>query len=290
MQPAQNQSTPWPWIIAGIVLATAAVCLVSLLIGAAVAFAFTKPRLQQAELRAMRAEAELAELRAQGRPAAMPRVTRPDARPEGFAQSSFEEVTRPTASVQKGDIINVNFAGKGKKGQAAIGRGPDDFWNHYNFPFAMRATLYDLQTSDGRNTGAILQTHTLPGTWGWECPDPMWGTFSYSETEEGHLRFPNLPAGTYTLYIFGHSAGGPNPEKDWENFTRTRVEASGKDYGVLATEPSPDFLSLDWKQGIHYVVFEDVEVREGGMIHITLLRGGKGAKPSINGLQLQRIR
>ncbi len=287
MEPVQRKPANWPLIITGFALGAVVVGLVSCSIGAAVSFALLKPRIENAELRALRAEAELAELRAVGRPTAV--ATRPR-RPDVIARSSFEEVTRPTASFDKGEFINVNFAGEGKTGRAAIGQGSNDFWNRYNFPFAMRATLPDLQTSAGRNTGAILQTHTLPGNWGWTCPDPMWGTFSYSETDEGHLRFPNLPAGTYTLYVFGHSAGDPNPQKDWESFTRTRVEASGKDYGVLATEASPEFVSLDWKQGIHYVVFEEVEVQEGGMIHITLLRGGKNAKPGINGLQLQRIR
>jgi hypothetical protein len=68
------------------------------------------------------------------------------------------------------------------------------------------------------------------------------------------------------------------------------VETSGKDYGVLATEASHDFLSTDWKKGVHYVVFENVEIRPGAMLNITLLRGGNNAKPSINGLQLERIR
>jgi len=68
------------------------------------------------------------------------------------------------------------------------------------------------------------------------------------------------------------------------------VEASKKDYGVLATEASRDFLSTDWKKGIHYVLFEQMEIKPGGMLNITLLRGGNNAKPGINGLQLERVR
>jgi hypothetical protein len=270
-------------VIAGVCLAGA--LFLALLLGAAIGYGIFEGQLTQARAQAARLERELAQFRG---PVERPvRRTRQPSRP---APAGFDPVMRPAASVNPGDIINVNFAGEGKQGRAAIGKTSSDLWNRYHFPYAGHATLEDLKNLDGRATGALLQTHSLPGEWGWTCADPMWGTFSYSETDEGCLRFPNLPAGTYHLYVFGHSAGDPNPEEAWENSTRTQVEACGKDYGVLATEPSREFLSLEWKKGIHYVVFENVEITNGGMLNITLLRGGRNAKPTINGLQLERLR
>ena len=266
-----------------LLLVMACACLISFLLGAGLNYAVLKPRLARTEARAMRLEAELQQLRAQIRqPVAM---ARPAPAPAGF-----EDIVRPPASIEPGDIINVNFAGEGKAGRAAVGKGETDFWNRYHFPWAQQAILEDLTTIGGRNTGAVLQTRTLTGEWGWTGPDPMWSTFSYSETDSGHLRFPNLPPGVYNLYVFAHGAGDPNPEQAWESFSRTQVEASGKDHGVLATEASHDFLSLEWKKGVHYVVFENVEIRRGGMLNVTLLRGGNNAKPGINGLQLERLR
>lgn len=245
--------------------------------------------MRRSEVRVARLEAELAQARQGVRGGG--RATIETILPEGPVETAgFDKVTRPTASVEKGEIINVNFAGDGKKGRAAVGQGENDYWNRYHFPFAMHATLEDLKTSSSRPTGALLQTHTLPGEWGWTCQDPMWGTYSYSEGEAGYLRFPNLPAGTYQLFVFAHPAGDPNPEEAWDAFTRTHVEADGKDYGVLNTEASHDFLSLDWKKGVHYVEFEELEIHDGGMLNITLLRGGRNAKPAINGLQLIRVR
>lgn len=285
MEPVQIKRRTLAIIVACLVLIMTVACLVSFLLGAGLSYALTKPQIAQREARAMRLEAELQQLRVQmQRPAAMLRPAPPT------ATAGFEDIKRPPASVEPGDIINVNFAGEGKAGKAAIGKGETDFWNRYHFPFAMHATLEDLVTIAGRNTGALLQTHTLTGEWGWTGPDPMWSTFCYSETDSGHLRFPNLPPGVYNLYVFGHSAGDPNPEQAWENFTRTQVDASGKNYGILATEASREFLSVGWKKGVHYVVFENVEIRPGGMLNITLLRGGNNDKPSINGLQLERIR
>jgi hypothetical protein len=189
------------------------------------------------------------------------------------------------------EIINIDFAGPGnKKGKAAIGNNDEDLWNHYHFPFANQATLKDLKSTAGRPTGALLQTHTLPGEWGFTSPDPMWGSFSYSETDQGCLRFPNLPPGTYELYLFMHSASDPNPSNHWENYGRAQVQANGKDYGVLSTEPSADFLSTAWKEGVHYVAFKEMELSAGGMLDITLLRGGNNSKPGINGLQLRKVR
>jgi hypothetical protein len=270
----------------GLILVSAASCLIAFLLGAALSYAILKPQLARAEAMAMHLEAQLAQAREQaGRPMAFPPRSANAVVPPGF-----DPIERPPASIRRGDLININFAGEGRRGTAAIGRGESDFWNRYHFPWVMRATMEDLKTIEGRPTGALLQTHTLTGEWGWTCPDPMWGTFSYSETDEGALRFPNLPSGVYNLYVFAHGAGDPNPEKAWVNFSRTRVDVSGRDHGVLATEASEEFLSLDWKRGIHYVVFEDVEIREGGVLNITLLRGGENAKPCINGLQLERIR
>ena len=195
------------------------------------------------------------------------------ARPKPPApRATFPKVTAGTASVEAGEIINVNFAGdRVKKGAAAIGQNAGDFWNQYHFPFALQATLGDLKTSAERPTGALLQTHTLPGEWGFTSADPMWGTFSYSETDQGCLRFPNLPPGSYDLYLFMHSAGDPNPAKDWASWARAQVQAGSRDYGVRSTDPSEDFLSTDWKEGIHYVVFKDIEVPSAGALNITYL-------------------
>ena len=273
-----------------LLLAMAGACLLSILLGVGISVAVLKPHLARAEARTMQLEAELHQLRAQiQQTRSVTAGLRPARAPE-LQPADFENIVRPTSSVEPGEIVNINFAGEGKAGRAAIGKDETDFWNRYHFPFAMRATLEDLVTTSGRNTGSLLQTHALTGEWGWTGPDPMWSTFCYSETDSGHLRFPNLPPGMYRLYVFAHGAGDPNPEQAWESISRTRVEASGKDYGVLATEASHEFLSTTWKKGVHYVVFENVEVKPGGMLNITLLRGGNNAKPGINGLQLERVR
>jgi hypothetical protein len=274
------------WVVVAAVTGFAALCILSCLFGAAVSFGLMRSQVRVAEVRTAQLEAELAQARVAGaqitiQPAQRAEVEHPDA---------FEELTFPPATLTKGEIININFAGADKKGRAAIGETDADYWNRYHFPFAMHATLRDLKTVEGRVTGAALQTHTLTGEWGWTCPDPMWGTFSYSETDQGFLRFPNLPAGTYRLIVFAHGGGDPNPAQAWRSFSRTRVEAGGKDYGLQQTEASPDFLSLEWKKGIHYVEFEAVEVQAGGMLNIILDRGGENAKPCINGLQLERVR
>jgi hypothetical protein len=272
------------WALVAAAASLFAACLLCFSSGAFLSYALMRSKVQSAQARAAALEAGLAQVRPGGggglegpRQANVP------------APGKFDEAASPPASVLKGEIINVNFAGEGKKGRAALGRGESDHWNRYHFPFAMHATLANLETIEGRATGALLQTHTLPGEWGWTCADPMWGTFSYSETDEGYLRFPNLAPGTYRLCVFAHGAGDPNPEQAWHNFSRTRVEACGKDYGMLETEASRDFLSLDWKKGIHYVVFENIEIQAGGMLNVTLLRGGGNAKPCINGLQLERV-
>jgi hypothetical protein len=273
------------WVLAAALAGFVAACVLAFAAGALLTFALLRPQIQAARAQAAERRARLEPL--PGVPGGSLRMPGRAGVPE---PPGFDKATGPRASVAKGEIINVNFAGEGKVGRAAIGQSESDYWNRYHFPFATHATLADLKTIDGRATGALLQTHTLPGEWGWTSPDPMWGTFSYSETEEGCLRFPNLPPGTYNLYVFAHGAGDPNPEQAWPNFSRTRVEACGKDYGLLATEASRDFLTLNWRRGLHYVLFESIEIQPGGMLNITLLRGGGNAKPSINGLQLERVR
>jgi hypothetical protein len=194
-----------------------------------------------------------------------------------------------SGSASFSEIININFAGNEKTpkiGKAAIGISDQDYWNRYSFPYSAHANMTNIKNTEQKETTLTLETQNLTGQWGWTCDDPMWCSFSYTEHVEGYLQFSGLKRGRYDFYLFAHHAGDPNPVQHAGDYNTFDLSTPDKDYGVKSTEASAEFVNLNWKEGIHYIVYRDIEVNDSGKVTLKLLVPESGAKPSINGMQI----
>ena len=186
-------------------------------------------------------------------------------------------------------LFNVQFgvdATPVKSGPAAYGITTNDVWNLYSRDdghggYKLAGALTNLTLSDGTAGGAGLTITNAPGAWGSGYPDAMFGTYLYNfNGADLTVTLTNLPAGTYTLYAYGHG------EQDSFN-SAFRVNAAGVDYGVAKTATNASWKSPTWIEGAQYVKFGNIVVPAGEPLVLTAGRAGANT-PIINGLQLVR--
>ena len=186
-------------------------------------------------------------------------------------------------------LLNVQFgvdATTVKTGPAAYGLATNDVWNLYSRDdghggYKVAGALTNLTLSDGTIGAAGLTVTNAPGALGNGYPDAMFGTYLYNfDGADLTVTVTNLPAGTYTLYAYGHG------EQDTFN-SAFKVTAGGVDYGVAKTATNASWKSLTWIEGAQYVKFANIVVPGGQSLVLTASHDGVYT-PIINGLQLVR--
>src|SRR5207253_10650689 len=161
-------------------------------------------------------------------------------------------------------LIDVNFYAHlsssldtVKTGLAAIGHSSDDFWNHYSRDnpqggWLSLGSLSGLKTVEGNETEAGLVVANAPGAWGNGSSDAMYRTYLYPFSGNATITVTNLPAGRYSLYVYGQDAGYQLAAGD------------GTDYGTLSTSNAPISNPVVWQEGEQYAVFRGVQVTNVG--------------------------
>jgi beta-lactamase regulating signal transducer with metallopeptidase domain len=197
-----------------------------------------------------------------------------------------------------GPAFNIHFGpGKGEPskqvGPAAVGQ-EGDFWNTVAIGFNSDHTETGLKLANGQPSPIEVQMINLGGAWGSSgkmgVKAQMLDSFNYPVNNQGgnsHVILSHLPAGKYSLYIYGHGAS-PSYYGDYT------VSVGGRDYGRKKTSENPElFQSTDWVEDGQYVRFQSVEVSDGEKIEILIRPGGVQtdggrtfADAIISGLQL----
>ena len=173
-----------------------------------------------------------------------------------------------------------------KSGPAAYGLATNDVWNLYSRDdghggYKLAGALTNLKFADGTAGGADLTITNAPGAWGTGYPDAMFGTYLYNfNGADLTVTLTSLPAGTYTLYAYGHG------EQDTFN-SAFRVSSAGVDYGIARTATNASWKSPTWIEGAQYVKFANIVVPDGQPLVLTTSHDGVNT-PIINGLQLVR--
>jgi hypothetical protein len=178
-----------------------------------------------------------------------------------------------------GPAFNIDFGpGKGEPskqvGPAAAGQD-GDFWNTVAIGFNNDHTETGLKMADGQPSDITARLVNLGGGWGGTGPgvkSPMLDSFNYPANNQGgnsQVILSHLPAGMYSLYLYGHSRTSPSYYGDYA------VTVGGRDYGRKKTSDGPDSIGkTEWVEGIQYVLFPAVEVAEGEKIEILIRPGG----------------
>lgn len=188
-------------------------------------------------------------------------------------------------------LINVRFGTKDSPpifGPAAVGRLPQDAWNHYSRDaaeggFKTVGSVVPLLDSRGLATSAGLVIENAAGAWGTGLPHPLMQVYLYplGGSPSIDVTLTNLPTGVYDVLAYGH--GGP-PDDFNTSFSLSSGEAG---YGSRSTTTNASWRGAEWVEGAQYVRFRDVFVSASAPLR---LRADKGAQhhPSLNGLQLVR--
>jgi hypothetical protein len=186
-----------------------------------------------------------------------------------------------------GPAFNIDFGpGKGEPskqaGPAAAGQ-EGDFWNSVAIAFNSDHTESGLKLANGQPSPIAVQMINLGGAWGnggkMGVKSPMLDSFNYPVNNQGgnsQVILSNVPAGTYSLYLYGHGAS-PSYYGDYEVFVRAQKANSsvGGDYGRKKTSQGPDAAAnTEWVEDSQYVRFPAVEVPEDGRIEILIRPGG----------------
>jgi hypothetical protein len=178
---------------------------------------------------------------------------------------------------------HLNWSFTNKVGPAAIGQGPNDFWNLYsrddgNGGFLPSGSVIDLKWADGTVSPADLVVANAPGMWPIGSADPMMQSYLYPfDGGNMTITLAELPSGAYDLYFYAHG------QPDGENGV-VQVTCNGVDYGTESTTTSPGWNTTNWQAGQQYVLFENVAV-SGQPLVITVKPGSTGLAV-MNGLQL----
>jgi len=177
--------------------------------------------------------------------------------------------------------FNIDFgpAGEPSKqvGPAAAGR-EGDFWNTVGpaTPFSNVHTESGLKFANGQPCPIEAELINLGGSWGNEgrmgVKAPMYDTFNYPFNNQGgnsRVFLYHVPAGTYDLYLYGHSAL-QTYYGDYE------VTVGGRDYGRKKTSADGDAIeNIEWVEGSQYVRFPSVKVADGDRVEILIRPGAQ---------------
>lgn len=185
-------------------------------------------------------------------------------------------------------VLNLQFGSDvstPRRGVAATGLGPNDFWNLYSrdLPgggYKTSGEVADLKWSDESPSGAGMTIDNAPGAWPNGSSDAMLGIFLYP-FDGGNITvaLTNLPAGTYRVYAYGH--GGPPAEQN----TRFELLVDSLSYGTNRTSTTPDWNDGGWTEGSQYVAFRGVVIESGTVLKIISMPDSI-PQAVINGLQL----
>jgi hypothetical protein len=178
-----------------------------------------------------------------------------------------------------GPAFNIDFGpGKGEPskqvGPAAAGQ-EGDFWNTVAIGFNSDHTETGLKLANGQPSPIEVRMVNLGGAWGSSgkmgVKAPMLDSFNYPVNNQGgnsQVILSHLPAGVYSLYIYGHGAS-PSYYGDYT------VSVAGRDYGRKKTSQGPDAsANTEWVEDSQYVRFPSVEVADGEKIEILIRPGG----------------
>ncbi|EEF60300.1 beta strand repeat-containing protein [Pedosphaera parvula] len=175
-------------------------------------------------------------------------------------------------------LINVDFdagTASAKVGVAATGQSANDFWNLYSRDdghggYLALGGLKNLKLADGSISVAGLTIANAPGAWGNGSSDPMYQGYLYP-FNGGNITvtLTNLDLGIYDIYLYGHG-----PANDGNSTYQLNV--AGTSYGSLTTAQA-GWNSVNWQEGVQYVVFRGVTIANGGQAAtITVLPGASG--------------
>gem|GEM_PF-5949542 len=191
-------------------------------------------------------------------------------------------------------LLNVRFAtdaNVAKTGPAAIGHGPNDYWNLYSrdvpgtggSKWRQSGVLQDMKWSDGTPSPVGLEVQNAAGAWFTDSPDPMMYSYLYPLSKTGNITmtFTALPPGTYEVYVYAHG------QPDIEN-SQISVSSAGIQLGPLATTVQPGWNTSNWQDGIQYVCFKNVSVVPNQPLIVTSAPGFSGLAV-INGIQLLQV-
>ena len=152
-----------------------------------------------------------------------------------------------------------------KTGPAAVGQGPNDFWN-----IGWYSPVSNPAYANGSVSAANLSI--VHGIFGSYCgsSDPMYNSYVFNNgyASEVDVIAENLVPGTYDIYAYSPDA----------SFTLT---AGPTNLGTRACYDSPLTNPPAWQEGRHYVLYTNVLVGVGDTV--TLRAGGWG---KISGLQI----
>lgn len=180
--------------------------------------------------------------------------------------------TQPAGS----SMFNIAFGGarpSTKSGAAAIG-AEGDFWNAVVVPFDSDHTELGLLNVDHYRSPIQVRLLNLGGSWGQAgklaLHDAMIENFDYPVNNQGgdsHVTLSHVPNGLFTLYVYGTSAN-PDYYGDYS------VSSGGVEYGRKKTQSGPEAAAATkWTEGLHYVTFRSVDVKDG-VIEILIRPGG----------------
>ena len=195
-----------------------------------------------------------------------------------LALAGYTQVFRTNAS----PLLDINFGAPdtNKVGFAAIGETTNDYWNGYQFGQQTYGAISDLKWADRSDSGISITVLNAPGVWANNTGDGMYDPFIYP-WDGGNITatLSNVPSGTYDFYLYGHSGNA------WENTkfqmtigTNTTVWKQTQDSTLAAT-------SINWAEGVQYVVFRNMAITSGQPAVITGAPGDAGAA-ILNGLQM----
>jgi hypothetical protein len=180
-------------------------------------------------------------------------------------------------------LVNVDFRSgpvegmSTKAGPAAVGLGTNDFWNYYTRDDASGnwlsfGALADLLRADGNPTTVGMTVANAPGAWFNASEDEMYQRYIYPFSGSATVTITNLPPGAYDVYVYSYDG----------NY---ELLVDGITEGVQTCYESPIVNPPVWQQGIHYALFQQVDVAAGEHVEV-IIRDGLGGYAIISGLQI----
>ena len=212
-----------------------------------------------------------------------------EAATDSYGTSNYANASAVSGgALQVGELANIDGnlyvfpTASPKVGAAQLGLTPNDFWNSYTgdltkYSSSPSTSAFVYSSLPG---GSSRVSNSIPGH-----PDPMFATYlsQYNSSLSGeayNLQITSLPAGTYTLVVYGHGAN----VADTASFS---VTIGISTTGVQSTTSNSSWLSNNWTLGVHYVQFTGLVIGAGQTMQLNVLLNGVGV-PIFNGLQLLR--